>query len=165
MTFDSFLPGTGLRINVNIEKIMQKFCGTILMEEGKAFQKPSSLNNMKWRCRVIWKLETNRKAGLKCSQNTFLGKYHLTRYLEEQGFPGGSVIKNPPANEGDKDSIPGLERSLGEGNGNLLQCFCLGNPMNRGVFVDKLMSLLINRLSSFVIVFPPRSKHLLISWL
>ena len=47
MTFDSFLPGTGLSINDNIEKIMQKFCGTLLMEEGNAFQKASSLNNMK----------------------------------------------------------------------------------------------------------------------
>ena len=118
---------------------------------------------MKWRCRVIRKPETNCKAGLKCSQNTFLGKYHLTRYPEEQGFPGGSVVRNPPASEGDKDSIPGLERSPGEEN--LLHCFCLGNPMNRGIFVGKLMSLLINRLSSFVIVFPPRSKHRLISWL
>ena len=65
----------------------------------------------------------------------------------------------------DKDSVPGLEGSPREGNGNLLQCFCLGNPMNKGVFVGKLMSFLINSLSSFVIVFPPRSKHLLISWL
>ena len=28
-------------------------------------------------------------------------------------------------------SIPGLGRSPGEGNGNLLQCTCLGNPMDR----------------------------------
>ena len=32
-------------------------------------------------------------------------------------------------------------------------------------FVDKLMSLLFNMLSSFVIAFPPRSKSLLVSWL
>ena len=32
-------------------------------------------------------------------------------------------------------------------------------------FVDKLMSLLFNVLSSFVIAFPPRSKSLLVSWL
>ena len=31
------------------------------------------------------------------------------------GFPGGSVVKNPPANAGDMGSIPGLGRSLGEG--------------------------------------------------
>ena len=34
------------------------------------------------------------------------------------GFPGGSVVKNPPANTGDTGSIPGLGRSPGEGNGN-----------------------------------------------
>ena len=32
-------------------------------------------------------------------------------------------------------------------------------------FVGKVMSLLFNRLSGFVIAFLPRSKHLLISWL
>jgi len=34
------------------------------------------------------------------------------------GFPGGSVVRNLPANAGDMGTIPGLERSLGEGNGN-----------------------------------------------
>ena len=32
-------------------------------------------------------------------------------------------------------------------------------------FVDKVMSLLVNMLSRFIITFLPRSKHLLISWL
>ena len=30
---------------------------------------------------------------------------------KSSGFPGGSVVKNPPANAGDTGSIPGLERS------------------------------------------------------
>ena len=37
--------------------------------------------------------------------------------------------------------------------------------LTRRTFVDKVMSLLFNMLSRFVIVFLPRSKHLLISWL
>ena len=37
------------------------------------------------------------------------------------GVPGGSVVKNPPANAGDTGSIPGLERSPGKRNGNQLQ--------------------------------------------
>ena len=41
-------------------------------------------------------------------------------------------MKNPPASTGDADSIPGLGRSPGEGNGNPLQYSCLGNPMARG---------------------------------
>ena len=47
------------------------------------------------------------------------------------GFPGGSVIKNLPANAGDTSSIPGLGRCSGGGNGNPLQCSCLENPMDR----------------------------------
>ena len=37
------------------------------------------------------------------------------------GIPGGTVVKNPPANAGDPGSIPGSGRSSGEGNGNPLQ--------------------------------------------
>ena len=48
------------------------------------------------------------------------------------GFPGGSVVKNPPANAGDVSSVPRLGRSPGEGSGNPLQYSCLGNPMDRG---------------------------------
>ena len=54
------------------------------------------------------------------------------------GFPGGSVVNNPPAvqatanNTGDLGSIPRSARPLGEGNGSLLQNSCLGNPMDRG---------------------------------
>jgi len=46
-------------------------------------------------------------------------------------------VKNLPANTGDAgdmNSTPGPRRSPGEGNGNLLQCSCLGNPMNRGTW-------------------------------
>ena len=51
------------------------------------------------------------------------------------GFPGVSVVKNPPADTGDAGSIPGLGRSPGEGNGNLLQYSCLGNHMDRGAWM------------------------------
>ena len=50
------------------------------------------------------------------------------------GFPGGLVVKDPPANAGDSDSVPGLERFPGEGNVNSLQYSCLGNPMDRGAW-------------------------------
>ena len=51
-----------------------------------------------------------------------------------RGFPGGSVVKNPPAKAGDVGSIFDLGRSPGEGNGNLLQYSCLGNPVDRGAW-------------------------------
>ena len=38
-----------------------------------------------------------------------------------KGFPGGPLVKNPPANAGDKGLIPGSGRSPGEGNGNSFQ--------------------------------------------
>ena len=56
------------------------------------------------------------------------------------GIPGGPVIKNPRIQEanagdaGDMGSIPGSGRSLGRGNGNPLQYFCLGNAMDRGAW-------------------------------
>ena len=50
------------------------------------------------------------------------------------GFPGGSVVKNPPVNAGDSDSFPGLGRSPGKGNSNPLWYSCLGNPMDGGAW-------------------------------
>ena len=48
-----------------------------------------------------------------------------------QDFPGGSVVKNSPANAGDSGWIPGWGRVLGEGNGNPLQYCFLENLMDR----------------------------------
>ena len=47
------------------------------------------------------------------------------------------VVKNPPAKAGDtRDpaTIPGSRRSPGGGNGNPLQHYCLGKPMDRGAW-------------------------------
>ena len=107
----------------------------------------------------------------------------LTRQiLVGRGFPGGTRGKEPPANAGDiRDTnlIPGSGRSPGGGHGNPPQYSCLENPMDRGAcwatvhrvtqswtrlkhththththpFVSKVMSLLFNTLSRFVIAF------------
>ena len=45
------------------------------------------------------------------------------------GFPGGSEGKESTCNVGHLSSIPGLERSPGEGNGYPLQYSFLENPM------------------------------------
>ena len=47
-------------------------------------------------------------------------------------FPGGSDGKASAYNTGDPGSIPGLGRSLREGNSNPLQYSCLKNPMDGG---------------------------------
>ena len=49
-------------------------------------------------------------------------------------FPGGSDGKACAYNVGDLGSIPGSERSSGEGNGNPLQYSCLENPMDGGAW-------------------------------
>ena len=60
-------------------------------------------------------------------------------WLKWLNSSSGSVVKNPPANAEDAE-VAGLVsqsgRSLGEGNGNPLQFSCLGNPMDRGAWVD-----------------------------
>ena len=47
------------------------------------------------------------------------------------------MVKSLPANAGEEEYsglVPGSGRSLGEGNGNLLQYFRLENPMDRGAW-------------------------------
>ena len=51
-----------------------------------------------------------------------------------KGFSCSSVSKESACNAGDLGSIPGLERSAEEGNGNPFQYFCLGNAMDRGAW-------------------------------
>ena len=68
----------------------------------------------------------------KCQRRT---RRFFTLHLEvDESFPGGSVVKNPPANAGDVGSISGSGRSPGGGNGNPLQYSCLGNLMDRAAW-------------------------------
>ena len=48
------------------------------------------------------------------------------------GFPGGLDGKEPDCNVGDPGLVSGSGRSAGEGNGNSLLYFSLGNPIDRG---------------------------------
>ena len=60
------------------------------------------------------------------------------------GFPGGTVIKNLPANAGDTrdtSSMLGLGRSTGGGHGHPLQYACLENPIDRGAWWVSLEGL------------------------
>ena len=63
-----------------------------------------------------------------------------------EGFPGSAVVKNLPANAGDRDTrdvglIPGSGRSPGGGNGNPLQYSCLENSMDRGAWQASLYEI------------------------
>ena len=57
-----------------------------------------------------------------------------TTYGEVIGFLDGSDGKESACDAEDLGLIPGLGGSPGEGDGNPLQCFCLGNPMDRGAW-------------------------------
>ena len=46
-------------------------------------------------------------------------------------FSGGSDLKESACNKGDLGLISELDRFLGEGNGNPLQCYGLENPIVR----------------------------------
>ena len=72
------------------------------------------------------------------------------------------VVKNPPANKGDvRDvgSVPGLGRSPGGGNDNLLQYFCLKKPVDRGAWratvheVAKSQTLLSVHCTAYIFLF------------
>ena len=67
---------------------------------------------------------------------------------------GGSDGKASVYNAGDPGSSPGLGRSPGEGNGNLLQYYCLENPVDRGAWWATVFGVAKSRtrLSDFTIM-------------
>ena len=85
-----------------------------------------------------WEIPWTREpGGLKSMvsqrvENILVTKQHFCMYI--WGFPGGSEVKASACNAGHLGSIPGSGRSPEEGNGNPLQYFCLGNPMDRGAY-------------------------------
>ena len=50
------------------------------------------------------------------------------------GFPSDADSRETACSAGDAGLIPGLRRSLREGNGNPPQYSCLKNPMDRGAW-------------------------------
>ena len=65
-------------------------------------------------------------AGFKINIQTQLNVY--------TGFPGGLDGKESACNAGHPGSIPGSERSPGEGSGNPLQYSCQENSVHRGAW-------------------------------
>ena len=82
---------------------------------------------------------TNKIIKVKNELSATGGKKQGSKLImnEGEGFPGGSVVKNPPANAGDAAdavSLSGSGRSPRGGKGNLLQYSCLGNLTDRGAW-------------------------------
>ena len=103
------------------------------------FCKPCMRSHAHQFASLVVQLIKNLPAGdhLKCRRpwfNSWVGKIHWRRdrlptpvFL---GFPSGSAGKESTCNVGDLGSIPGLGRSLGEGNGYLLQYSGLENSID-----------------------------------
>ena len=89
-----------------------------------------------WEIDTRWNKQGNSK-NVSLGNQDWWNQYRKQNKQEKEkskvkvGFPGGSMVMNPPANAGDTGSIPGLRRSPGVGNGNSLQYSCLGNSMDR----------------------------------
>ena len=79
------------------------------------------------------------------------------------GFPGGSVVKNPPANAGDVGSISEWGRSAEEGNGNPLQYSCLGNGMDRGAWWATVSKRVRHNLATKPQHFKKKNNHVYVS--
>ena len=77
-----------------------------------------------------WELCTKRQKSVSPCTTVCLSMKEAMQ--QPEGFPGGSVVKNPPATAVDSGSIPSWGRAPAEGNGNPLKYSCLENPMEGG---------------------------------
>ena len=69
--------------------------------------------------------------------NVYINHINQTSKLEPPPIAdtnGGSEGKASAYSAGDRSSIPGWERSPGEGNGNPLQYSCLESPLDGGAW-------------------------------
>ena len=95
---------------------------------------PHLLRLLYWQ-EVLYTSSVHRCIHLNLSH--YLLSLFSTAFKLSLEFPGGSVVKNSPANvgdTGDADSVPGSRRVLGvssRGNGNPLQYLCLENSMDK----------------------------------
>ena len=75
-----------------------------------------------------YKINTQKSLAFLYTNNGICSLRQKMGQGERVSSPSGSVVKNPPANAGDRASIPGSGISLGGGNGNPLQCSSLRIP-------------------------------------
>lgn len=73
--------------------------------------------------------QENKQTQSQPAETTFL--YNFSNTQGYYGLPQfGSILKNPPTNAGDMDSIPGSGKFTREGNGNPLQSFIYSCQIN-----------------------------------
>ena len=85
---------------------------------------------------LAWEIpQTEEPGGLQSKVSLRVGHDLETNTLSLQGFPKWLSGKESTCQVGDTSSIPELERSLGEGNGNPVQYSFLENPVDRGAWL------------------------------
>ena len=78
------------------------------------------------------------------------------------GFPGGSMVKNPPSTAEMWVRSLGQENPMQMANGNPLQYYCLKNPMDRGAWTDIVHAVTKSQTTIVVDRYcdDPQAKHL-----
>ena len=107
----------------------------ILVSRRSQNQSPTDMEGILYFCKNMIPFSITRMAFSITTEENFAAN------MLNEGFPGGSVVKNLFANAedtGDAGSIPGWRRSLGEGNENPLQDSCLENLPDRGAWQAKV---------------------------
>ena len=66
------------------------------------------------------------------------------------GFPGGLVLKNPPASAGDTGLVSGLGGSPGGESSNPLQYSCLENPTDGGAWLARVHGIAKSHVFLFI---------------
>ena len=102
----------------------------------------NTMEMMSFLVNCVWKTEwlqskkwTSVLSSTKKKKNLFNFFFFIYILLWlKWGFPGGSVVKNPPAVQQTRVLIPGSRKSPGWMNGNPLKYSCLENPMNKGAW-------------------------------
>ena len=114
------------------EKTWRKLKSILLSEISQSKKAKYCVIPTMWHSGKGKTVETKRISG--CQRLRVEEVMNRWNIKDSWGFPGGSVVKNPPANAGDAGSIPGSGRCPEGGNGNPLQHSCLENPMDRGTW-------------------------------
>ena len=109
----------------------------------------------------FWSVPT-QKIYLMILQQFYIPEFLLGPLAECWGFPHSSVSKESPCSVEDSGSIPGLGRSLGEENGNSLQCSYQENPMDRRAWQTTVLGVTRVR-HDLATKPPPRAEQALIN--
>ena len=98
----------------------------------------SITDSMGTNLRKLWEIVKDREAWCAAGHGVTKSRTWLsdstTIYIGLPRWYCGKESACQAGDAGDVSSIPGSVRSPAEGNGNLLQYSCLGNPMDRGAW-------------------------------